>query len=266
MLFADKTTLGGVKLEWPEEVVGLLEVGTDGGDLVDEVFHTVDTVGTERLRDDLVITETDSLLVDLTEATLVEELPDSSDRRVTEGNEGSYETEHLHEGAVDLEEDTSMDMSQSEELQDLLLLGGKLVNTDKSDDKDELCFRFHEEVLVRLGLTTKEGKLLLRALVLLVISQSTHLKSVTLATSNGNGSLDCSSLSSGKLLLSSGLSLNRLRYSSASRDDVLLDEVTVCHSFRLKALFFRKFSDNYPLHVSKLNKFVFAAITTRTSA
>ena len=267
MSLSSEALLRGVELEGPEEVVSLLEVRADSGDFVDKIFHTVDAMGTERLGDDLVVTETDPLLVDLTETTLVEELPDGSDRRVAESHEGSDETEHLHERAVYLKEDTSMDMSQSEELQDLLLLGGKLVNTDKSDNKDKLSLGFHEEVVVRLSLTTKESKLLLGALVLLVISQSTHLKSVTLATSNGNSSLDCSCLSSGKLLLSSGLSLNRFRYSSASRDDVLLDEVTVCHSFRLKALFFRNFPTiNFTYMSHKLKGCALQRLTTQTSA
>ena len=34
---------GGVELEGPQEVVGFLEVGTDGNDLMDEVFNARDT-------------------------------------------------------------------------------------------------------------------------------------------------------------------------------------------------------------------------------
>lgn len=35
----------GGKLEWPEEVVGLLEVGSNSPDLVDQVLDTGDAVG-----------------------------------------------------------------------------------------------------------------------------------------------------------------------------------------------------------------------------
>jgi hypothetical protein len=185
VLLADKTALRGVQLEWPEEVVSLLEVRADSGNLVDEVFNAVNAVGAEGLGNDLVVSKSDSLLVDFAKSTLVEELPDSSDGRITEGYEGSDETEHLHEGTVDLEEDTRVDMSKSQKLQDLLLLGGKLVNTDQSGDEDQLSFRLNEEVGVRLSLSAKEGKLLLRALVLLVVSKGTHLQTVTLATSSG---------------------------------------------------------------------------------
>jgi len=48
------------ELEWPEEVVGLLEVSSTGDDFVDEVLNAVNTELGEFVGDDLVISQWDS--------------------------------------------------------------------------------------------------------------------------------------------------------------------------------------------------------------
>lgn len=55
-----ESTEWGGKLEWPEEVVGLLEVLSAGDNLVDEILNAVDTVLTELSSDDAVVSEWDS--------------------------------------------------------------------------------------------------------------------------------------------------------------------------------------------------------------
>ena len=69
-------TSGVGELERPEEVVGLLEVGAGGEDLVDEILDREDVVLAKGLLDDLVVGERDALLLDLAVATLVDELTD----------------------------------------------------------------------------------------------------------------------------------------------------------------------------------------------
>lgn len=44
MSLLSEALLGGVELEWPEEVVGFLEVGTDGGNLVNKIFNACNSV------------------------------------------------------------------------------------------------------------------------------------------------------------------------------------------------------------------------------
>jgi len=57
---------GGIaELEGPKEVGGLLEVGADGVNLVDEILNADDTILAEVLLDDLVVSQGDTLLVDL---------------------------------------------------------------------------------------------------------------------------------------------------------------------------------------------------------
>ena len=62
------------QLEWPEEVAGLLEVGADSEDLMDQVLHADDTELAQVVLDQLVIGQRDALLVDLAISTLVDEL------------------------------------------------------------------------------------------------------------------------------------------------------------------------------------------------
>lgn len=58
------------KLEGPEEVGHLLEVGADGVDLVDEILDTDDAVLAEVLLNDLVVGQGNALLVNLAIAAL----------------------------------------------------------------------------------------------------------------------------------------------------------------------------------------------------
>lgn len=54
-----------VKLERPKEVGSLLEVGANGEDLMDQILHTDHAVLAEVLFDDFVVSQWESLLVDL---------------------------------------------------------------------------------------------------------------------------------------------------------------------------------------------------------
>merc|ERR1740138_463644 len=70
------------ELEGPEEVGGLLEVRPHRVDLMDQVLHAVKAVLAKCAGDDLVVREGDALLVDLAEATLVDELLDGLERGI----------------------------------------------------------------------------------------------------------------------------------------------------------------------------------------
>merc|ERR1719220_1632994 len=66
--------VGRVELEVPEEVVGLLEGGPHGEDLVDEVLHADDVVLAQNLLDDLIVDERRAPALNLAVATLVDQL------------------------------------------------------------------------------------------------------------------------------------------------------------------------------------------------
>ena len=124
-----EATVGVGQLEGPDEVVGLLEVGANGVDLVDQVFHADNAVLAEVLLNDLVVGKSNALLVDLSVATLVDELTDSLEVGVTVGDVGVDNSQHLLGGLGETDEDTVVDLEQTEELQDLTGLGSDFVDT-----------------------------------------------------------------------------------------------------------------------------------------
>lgn len=117
------------ELEGPQEVVGLLEVGADGVDLVDQILHTDDAVLAEVLLDDLVVGEGNTLLVNLAVTALVDELADGLQVGVSVGNVGVDDGQHLLGSLGETDEGTAVDLEQTEQLQDLTGLRGDLVDT-----------------------------------------------------------------------------------------------------------------------------------------
>ena len=117
------------QLEGPQEVAGLLEVGANGEDLVDQILHTHDAVLAQVVLDELVVGESNALLIDLAISTLVDELSDSLEVGVAVGNVGVDNGEHLLGGLGQLDEDTVVDLEETEELENLARLGGNLVDT-----------------------------------------------------------------------------------------------------------------------------------------
>jgi len=66
-----------VELEWPQEVGGILEVGSNSQDLVDQVFNADDSKFTKRLLNDLVGSDWGSVSVNLDKSTLVDKITNS---------------------------------------------------------------------------------------------------------------------------------------------------------------------------------------------
>ena len=128
-LAGTEATVGVGELEGPEEVGGLLEVGADSVDLVDEILHADDAVLAEVLLNDRVVGKSDALLVDLSVTALVDKLLDGLQVGVTVGDPGLDDLEHLSGGLGDTDEDTVVDLEQTEKLEDLAGLGGHLVDT-----------------------------------------------------------------------------------------------------------------------------------------
>lgn len=126
-----ETLVGAVELEGPEEVVNSLEVGSASLDFVDNIFDAVNSEFTESSLNNDVIGEGDSASVEFTVSSLVDELLDDGAGGVTVGDEGFNHADHVDGGLVETDEDTVVELSQTEELHDLLGLGGELVDTIK---------------------------------------------------------------------------------------------------------------------------------------
>ena len=124
-----ETTVVVGELEGPQEVVGLLEVGANSVDLVDQILHTDNAVLAEVLLDDLVVGEGNTLLVDLSVTTLVQKLADGLQVGVTVSDVGVDNGQHLLGGLAQTNEGTGVDLQKTEQLEDLAGLGSNLVDT-----------------------------------------------------------------------------------------------------------------------------------------
>lgn len=176
MSLVDETALRGGGLERPEESVDLLEVGTNGEDLVDDVLGSVNSELSELFGDGSVVSEGNSATVDLQETSLVNQLSDSGEGWVSERAVGSNSSEHLGHWSVHLEENAVVQLSQSEQLQDFLRLGGHLVDTDESGHVKELGLGLNEEVSVLASLSAHSHQVRLSGVIFLQVSQGSLLE------------------------------------------------------------------------------------------
>lgn len=171
-LSGSETTVRVGQVEWPQEVVDLLEVWTNSVDLVDQVLDGGNTVLTQSSLDDLVVRQSDSLVSDLTETSLVHQLSDGGQVRVTVGNVWLSQLKQLRGSLGDLDKDTSVDLGQSQQLQDLSWLRGQLVDTLDSDHENQLWLGLNVVRVVGLGLSLGLDDSTLSIVVLLVVSSS----------------------------------------------------------------------------------------------
>lgn len=130
-LAGTEATVGVGQLEGPQEVGGLLEVGADGVDLMDQILHADNAVLAEVLLNDGVVGQGNTLLVDLSVSTLVDELLHALQVGVTVGDPRLNNLDHLSDGLGDADEDTVVDLKQTQQLEDLAGLGGDLVDTER---------------------------------------------------------------------------------------------------------------------------------------
>jgi len=153
-------TLCRAKLERPQEVVGLTEVRADSVDLVHKVLNAQDAVLAQALLNDSIVVERDSVLVDLTVSTLVDEVLDRLQGRVSVGQVRLDSLQHLSGSLGDLHEDTHVHRTKTHKLQNLLGLRVHVSETTDTDDEDELGLSVDEVVASSLGLTVHAHALL----------------------------------------------------------------------------------------------------------
>jgi len=118
---------------------------------VDEVLNGVNSLLSESSSNDGVIGEGDSGSVDFTVSSLVDESLDVSSGGVTVGDVRLDHSDHVDGGSGHSDEHSVVELSESEELHDLLALGAQLVDTSSSDDKGNLSLSFNVEVSGLLG-------------------------------------------------------------------------------------------------------------------
>jgi len=168
------------ELEWPEEVGSLLEVGADSEDLVNQIFHTDDTVLAKVGLDKRVVGKSNALLIDLSISALVNELADSLEVGVTVSDPWLDDLEHLEGCLGHANENTVVDLKETEELEDLSGLWSDLIDTLNTDNEDQLLLSRDIEGTILLGQASKANLLTLLIAVLLHILLGTLEDDTTL--------------------------------------------------------------------------------------
>lgn len=168
-LSCSPTTERVAELEWPQEVGDCLEVWSDGDQLVDDILDGDDTEFSEVCLDDGVVGKSDSLTVDLSVTSLVDELSDRLEVRLSVGNVWLDEGQHLRGSLGELDEDSVVDLQESEQLHDLSWLWWDLVDTLDTDNKGNLWLSRDVEVTVSLGNSLESDLLTLGLSILLHI-------------------------------------------------------------------------------------------------
>jgi len=161
MSLVAESTLGGAQLERPQEVVGILEVSSDIVDLVDQVFNTDDIVLSKSLFNNFVGGDGDSLLVDLSVSSLVDHVGDSMSGGESESDIRLDLLDHVEGGSVNSDKGGVVDLSESQQLEDLFDLRSQIVDTSDSDDKEDLGFSRDIEGSFSSGLSLKVYEFLL---------------------------------------------------------------------------------------------------------
>jgi len=120
---------GVAELEGPEEVRGLLKVGADCDDLMNQVFHADNAEFAEVVLNDGVVREGNTLLVDLAVSSLINELLDGLKVGIAIGNPRLDHLDHLGCRLGDPDKDAVVDLKETEKLKNLARLRRDLADT-----------------------------------------------------------------------------------------------------------------------------------------
>mmetsp|Transcript_60618 Transcript_60618/g.69214 ORF Transcript_60618/g.69214 Transcript_60618/m.69214 type:complete len:220 (-) Transcript_60618:34-693(-) len=166
---------GSAQFEWPQEVVSFLEVRSTGENFVDQIFNADDTVLAQNFFDDTVVGEGESLSVELTVTSLVDQISDGLEGRITVSDIGLDLTQHVYGSTVDLNENSVVDLSKSQQLQTLLDIRVHVHNTLGSDNQSDLRLIRDVEVTVLLGTSQlSDGVTFLGGVLFGILSGSLH--------------------------------------------------------------------------------------------
>merc|ERR1719414_108523 len=180
-----------VKLEGPKEVGRVFEVRSNSEDLVNDVFHTDDTELAQRLFDHVVGSDGFTVTIDLDMSPLVNQLTNRLQVWASPGYVWLTDSKHVQGGLVQFDKNAIVDLSQSEQLQNLLDLGCNLVDTTNPHDKGKLSITWDVVVSILSSLTPQSDLITLLVLVFLgeFLSTFEYLRTLDSAISLGFHSL-----------------------------------------------------------------------------
>ena len=125
-----ETVSGVAQLEWPQEVRGFLEVGSASLDFMNEVLNAYNSVFAKLSFNDGVVSKGNAILVHLSVSSLINKLSDCGISGISINDPWLDNSDHVHGSFVKSNEDSIVDLSKSQQLEDFLGLGSKLVDTN----------------------------------------------------------------------------------------------------------------------------------------
>merc|ERR550517_330367 len=134
---------------------------------MDEVLHADDAELAQGALHQVVGGDGGAVASDLDKPTLVDQLAHRLEVGSSPGDVGFTDPEHVDGGLVQLDEHSVVDLPQPEQLEDLLHLGGHLVDTTDAHDKGELGVSGNIEISLLSSLTPQPNLIPLLVLVLL---------------------------------------------------------------------------------------------------
>mmetsp|Transcript_53851 Transcript_53851/g.80363 ORF Transcript_53851/g.80363 Transcript_53851/m.80363 type:complete len:247 (+) Transcript_53851:211-951(+) len=202
LCLARESTLGVAELEGPQEVVRLLEMRSNRDQLVDEICCATDSKLAQTFLDDRVIGDRDALLVELTEATLVDKLLNGRACGVTVGDIGFDQPKHSNGSLVEADECCVVQLAKTEQLHDSLGFGRHSNATTDSNHQGNLWLGGNEESTLGLGFPTGLDGSLLGCCILCGVFLCVGAKLLVVLDGLGSCCLFCSGLLCSDLLLS----------------------------------------------------------------
>lgn len=145
---------GRGQLNGPQEVGHSLEVGANSVDFVDDILNGLDALVSQSSLDDRVVTNGQSLARHLAKASLVDNILNRLQAGVSVGDEGLDQSQHLGGGGVNTNENTVVQLSQSQQLQDLLHLGRHTNNTAHTHNEHKLLLSGDKNLVVGLSISS----------------------------------------------------------------------------------------------------------------
>lgn len=96
-----------------------------------QIFHADDILSAQSTFDNGIGSKGCTSVINLGETTFVDKVSDCFQVGIAPGDVGFTDSEHVNRGLIQLDEDTIVDLSQSEQLEGLPYFGMDLVNTVK---------------------------------------------------------------------------------------------------------------------------------------
>jgi len=155
-----------VKLEVPKEVVGDFEVRSDGEDFVDEILDANDAEFAQSLLDDFV-GEGASASLELAVSAFVNEFANGFEIGVSPSDVRVGDSQHAQSRLVQLNESGVVDLTESQQLQNLPDSGVKAVDTPDPHDDGEFGFGGNVKVSMLASVTSQTQFVSFRLTVLL---------------------------------------------------------------------------------------------------